>query len=601
MAGITDDLNAIKTLQQGLVNNKVTRFAYEQSAYDNNEVAGQVDYVASRANNIPMDSLSVMQVNQTVVDKGFRARASSIPRMLLNHLFGRISYNLNKLNDLFFSALSSIISSVGQANGLVPLDSTGRISYQYLPEDAITLKGTWNASTNTPTLADGTGDTGDTYIVSVAGTQNLGSGDIQFFVNDRVIYNGSIWQRFASGDVKTVCEIAPDSNGNVDLSQQTDMTKIFPEEFLTLLFQPLIGKIWYAVTSLTSISFTKIIYANNLWVGITSDSIYWSEDGMTWTQGTINTTGYIRDIAFCEGNWSLGGDYYTEAWCACGSDNNGYACVWVSGDGKSWRIIQQVFGNTRRSSALQIIKLDIYNVVSFAVVLQNTDLYSDDKIGLWYNTGFNFPSGWKQANQDQRDKSFGCLFMKDSSNILVGSSDSEGLWFGNYYNLTQVSGETSTYDFNTVYYANSLFQAGSQGHGLWWSSNGTTFTQATGISSTASIYSVHYANGIWVATTSVGMFWSSDGKAWTAVTGNNLGNFFRNADFNEGMWIAVTNANGIWWSNDAKYWTKATGELTSSYKSIAYKSGMWAIAGSDGIAYSNYDAISKYFADGGIL
>lgn len=598
MAGITDDLNAIKTLQQGLVNNKVTRFAYEQSAYDDNDVAGQVDYIASRANNIPVDSPSIMQVNQTVVDKGFRARASSMPRMLLNHLFGRISYNLNKLNDLFLSALGSIIDSVGQANGLVPLDSTGRISYQYLPEDAITLKGTWDASTNIPTLADGTGTKGDTYIVTVAGTQDLGNGDIQFFVNDRVIYNGSVWQRFASGDVKTVCEIAPDSNGNVDLSQQTDMTKIFPEEFLTLLFQPLIGRIWYAVASLTNVSFKKVMYANNIWIGIASNNIYWSEDGISWTLATLDAGGNIFDVAFASGAWTLSGETYQGAWCACGQGSNNFACIWVSEDGKTWQRLQ-VFSTSANTTAVQIKALN-YTSPAFSVIMQGNALYN--ALGVWSSNSFYFPTRWEQANSEQRNTSFSCLLVR-SSNLLVGSNYQEGLWFGYISLLNQISGATSTYSFNTVYYANSLYQAGSKNHGLWWSDDpgaSNAFTQATGIPSTATIYSVHYANGIWVSTTSEGMFWSSDGKAWVAVTGTNS-HSFKNAEFHDGMWLAVTDNAGIWWSTDGKYWTKATGELTSSYASIAYKSGMWAIAGSSGIAYSNYDAIAKYFADGGIL
>jgi hypothetical protein len=65
----------------------------------------------------------------------------------------------------------------------------------------LTFKGTWDASTNTPTLADGTGDTGDYYVVSVAGTQNLGSGDITFVEGDEVIYNGTIWEKGSTGSL----------------------------------------------------------------------------------------------------------------------------------------------------------------------------------------------------------------------------------------------------------------------------------------------------------------------------------------------------------------------------------------------------------------
>jgi hypothetical protein len=61
-------------------------------------------------------------------------------------------------------------------------------------------KGTWDASTNTPTLADGVGDTGDVYRVSDDGTQDLGSGSIDYGVGDYIIYNGSIWERSGTSD-----------------------------------------------------------------------------------------------------------------------------------------------------------------------------------------------------------------------------------------------------------------------------------------------------------------------------------------------------------------------------------------------------------------
>jgi len=64
----------------------------------------------------------------------------------------------------------------------------------------ITYEGTWNASTNTPTLADGVGDVGDLYRVSVAGSQDLGSGSISFEVGDNVVYNGTIWEKWDMTD-----------------------------------------------------------------------------------------------------------------------------------------------------------------------------------------------------------------------------------------------------------------------------------------------------------------------------------------------------------------------------------------------------------------
>jgi hypothetical protein len=90
---------------------------------------------------------------------------------------------------------SKFIENIGTANGLATLDSGGKVPVAQLPASVMTYNGTWNATTNSPTLADGTGDAGDIYIVSVAGAQNLGSGSIDFIAGDWVIYNGTIWQK----------------------------------------------------------------------------------------------------------------------------------------------------------------------------------------------------------------------------------------------------------------------------------------------------------------------------------------------------------------------------------------------------------------------
>ena len=92
----------------------------------------------------------------------------------------------------------------GASNGVATLDSTGRVPASQLTIDAMEYQGKWNADTNTPTLADGIGTDGDFYIVSVAGTQDLGGGSISFNVNDSVIYNGTRWERIPAGQVDNV-------------------------------------------------------------------------------------------------------------------------------------------------------------------------------------------------------------------------------------------------------------------------------------------------------------------------------------------------------------------------------------------------------------
>jgi len=85
----------------------------------------------------------------------------------------------------------------GIANGYAPLNASAKIDNTYLDTNIMNYHGTWDADTNTPPLADGMvgADPGDIYVVSVAGTQDLGSGPIEFNIGDWVIYNQSnVWE-----------------------------------------------------------------------------------------------------------------------------------------------------------------------------------------------------------------------------------------------------------------------------------------------------------------------------------------------------------------------------------------------------------------------
>lgn len=106
---------------------------------------------------------------------------------------------------------------------------------------ASNYKGTWDASTNTPTLVNGVGESGDYYIVSVGGTVDFGDGDITFAVNDYVVYTGTSWV------VQTnIASISRDITANVNVGgveagrlfpSGTNMTDMF-EAILTKYFPP---------------------------------------------------------------------------------------------------------------------------------------------------------------------------------------------------------------------------------------------------------------------------------------------------------------------------------------------------------------------------
>ena len=66
---------------------------------------------------------------------------------------------------------------------------------------------------------------GDFYICSVAGTQNLGSGEITFSENDTVIHDGTIWHRVASSSTRT------ELLNIIGNSSETEIGLMTPEQF----------------------------------------------------------------------------------------------------------------------------------------------------------------------------------------------------------------------------------------------------------------------------------------------------------------------------------------------------------------------------------
>jgi hypothetical protein len=91
------------------------------------------------------------------------------------------------------------------ANGVATLDGGGTVPISQLPAavlGALSYQGTWNASTNTPTLTSSVGTKGYYYVVSVAGSTNL-NGITDWQVGDWAVYNGTAWQKIDNTDAVT--------------------------------------------------------------------------------------------------------------------------------------------------------------------------------------------------------------------------------------------------------------------------------------------------------------------------------------------------------------------------------------------------------------
>ena len=66
----------------------------------------------------------------------------------------------------------------------------------------VNYEGTWNASTNIPTLTSSVGTKGDYYVVSTTGTTNL-NGITTWTQGDWAIFNGSAWEKVDNTDLVT--------------------------------------------------------------------------------------------------------------------------------------------------------------------------------------------------------------------------------------------------------------------------------------------------------------------------------------------------------------------------------------------------------------
>lgn len=130
---------------------------------------------------------------------------------LASELAKKLPVNNPTATGLLTTPNLNISSFVNEGYGLFTTAS-GNI-YASPVTSADVYKGTWNANTNTPTIADGTGTTGWYYDVVVAGTWN----SITFNVNDRVKYNGTIWERIPAASI-TGAALTKTDDTNVTLT-----------------------------------------------------------------------------------------------------------------------------------------------------------------------------------------------------------------------------------------------------------------------------------------------------------------------------------------------------------------------------------------------
>lgn len=508
-------MTALKGKVDGLIANRVAKFAYTQQAYNSDTVNGVENYDFTEEQNIPLGTTSVLKVNETVLTKGWRTQASAITRMLMNHFLGRTSYNLNKTVDFLKAFMVAVEDNMGVADGFASLDSTAKLPLTQLTPDVVQLKGDWDADTNTPELEAGEGRAGDMYRVSVTGTQNLGEGSMTYRAGDTIIYNGTIWKKTSSGTVSSVNTVTPDENGNVTITGEDidtsleDNTKISDKfrQTLKLSYAWMLGTLYsWKPSNITTGNFYVPIKAKGIWVvgsnlarGNTTYGIKYSVDGKTWNDTNI-TTGNCEIV------------YDNGIFIATGLGTYGVTGIKYSEDGITWLDTNITTLHYKRAKYLN---------------------------GKWFA-------------------------VQASRNIVVTSEDGV-TW-------TEVTvGSSSSAVLRDVYFENSIYfiSTTTTTGGLFYSINGVSWSKVTldtTVTSTV-FYSPVFGNGIFVCGGNNSVIYSTDGINWSEGVNSSTTAF---ADLNNilyvpamNQWIATSNigrssssntGKGIFKSNDGINW-----------------------------------------------
>ena len=461
MPTLMEELTAIKAVEDKLTSNKVANFAYTDHAYNNplTEADGVQTYDADAEQNVPIANASVLKVNPTILTKGWRAQASSITRMLMNHFLGRVSYNLNKVNDLFSLLLTNLMAFIGQPNGLATLDSEGKVA-----------------------LLNNVVNTGDTDIPTADSTAKFTAGGA---------YN------FFGG--------------------QTDA-----QAWLVKVFSWAIGKLWKKGTGFSSDTyFTCLRYTDNMWLaGSTSNGLWYSSNGKNWARCSgISTTISIFDV-YCNGDkWlAVGNTCYMSDdgvnwtsinFTSTGASRTCYAYgVWIittTLNGIFWSDDNGVHWNSCTGVSARVKDISYINGVLIASTYSNGLLWSED--GKVWNQCSGVPSN-----------SWTSIPLYENGIWVIGTV-AKGMWWSEdgkaWTKGTGMSGTTGTTAFA---YFNGKWIA-SAGN-IWTSLDGKSWIDSG--KSTGFGYSTVMLNadGILLlgGDEGISLYRSLDGFTWEAVT-----------------------------------------------------------------------------------
>ncbi len=297
------------------------------------------------------------------------------------------------------------------------------------------------------------------------------------------------------------------------------------------------GKNWNKTNIQKPINYIK--YANGIFVAGSRGStthcgeeegdsaysigLYYSTDGITWTQSNVTSGGVYGEIYYINNLWVVSIDDY----------------IRYSEDGKTWTTARSTYAMAELRYANGIFISTYSRDTSNSYMLYSTDgkTWNSTKLGALAPDQIMYGNGiWIASPYNGNSK----YFLRSTDGITWNTYSAP------YSNLGYIA------------YANGIFVGSCNNtnisSGLSYSTDGITWTQSN-ITTGYNYYGYYpiFANGLWVISLNNGLYYSTDGKTWTQ--NSNITN--SKIHYSNGIWIA-NGSKGVWYSTDGKTWTQIT-------------------------------------------
>jgi hypothetical protein len=387
--------------------------------------------------------------------------------------------------------------------------------------------------------------------------------------------------------------------------------KLMPEGGIMKRFKMLLVCVSALCFLLPAILFaTSVVFDNKMWVmgGNRNppfqylNDVWYSTDGVNWTQATANAGWSARDghtlVVFHDTMWMMGG------YDASGQKND----VWYSTNGVNWTQATANAGWSVRDGHTSVVfdnKMWVIGGIS-AGGYRNDVWYSSDGVS-WTQATAN--AGWSARFAHTS-------VVSDNKMWVMGGYNSGGykndVWYSsdgvNWTQATANAGWSARWFPTSAVFDNKIWVIGGYfTNDIWYSTDGVNWTQATasaGWSARQTHTSVVYDNKMWVMGGADIMrnykndVWYSSGKGdmdWiqaTASAGWSGRYLHASVVFDNKIWViggiasATGRRNDVWYSTNGVNWAQATASAGWSarygHTSVVFDNKFWVIGGYDG-------------------